>query len=813
MQPKKDSLIHKQIIHCLFALILLFTATITKAQSPPGDVVGKVTVGYQGWFAAPGDSSPYNNWWHWTTDGRIPSPPPKPDSIQLSNSGIKAWPDMRELANGFATAFAGLGNGRPANLFSSYPDQTIATQFMWMQIHGIDCAALQRFDPNGSEGPIRDSMAAKVSRAAVAHNVKFYIMYDVSGWFNMATEMEADWLAKMSAYTSSPAYAHQNGKPVVCIWGLGLNDANHPFSNDTCVSVINWFKAQGCYVIGGVRGEWRTIDPTYMPTYNALNMISPWEIGKIGSLADEANYYTNINIPDEAYCKANGIDYQPCILPGDLSLHQRLHGNFMWSQFYNMAQLGAQGLYISMFDEFNEGNQIAETAENQSQVPVNSGYLGLNEDGTALSSDYYMRLTNDGAKMFKGQIALTSTSPTPYFLTAAPAITNLATASGIAGTYLTYNIAASGAPVSFNATGLPVGLSVDTSTGIISGIPTTAGNYIITLTAKNANGAGALSVTFTIAAPAPESAYGGTPWPVPGIIQAENYDIGGQGVAYNDDDSANLGGQYRLTEGVDIENCSDVGGGYDVGFTNAGEWLKYTVNVEATGTYVFQARMATPDSGNTFHVEVDGYNISGSVAVPVSGGWQTWETVSFTTPVITKGLHVIRFYEETGGYNINYYNIVRLAVCPNTTIPLIGTTSPQAGNVYQWQINSGSGYTNINNSLIYTGATSDTLILNNAPTSLYGNSYRCAITNNSLVSYNAPYTLQFGVTWTGAINTAWENAANWSCGIVPDSNTDVIINSVVNSPIVNSNTSCRSLTTNTGSSVIISSGNHLTITH
>ncbi|HSZ25071.1 MAG TPA: glycoside hydrolase family 71/99-like protein, partial [Cytophagaceae bacterium] len=332
----------------LFLGVFLVTSLFSKAQSPPGDVVGKVTVGYQGWFAIPGDGSPYNGWWHWTTDGKIPSLTGSPD-----NSGIKAWPDMREFSTSFPTALPNLGNGQPANLFSSYTDQTINTQFLWMQQNGIDCAALQRFDPNGGEGPIRDAMAVKVRAAAETHNVKFYIMYDVSGWTNMGTEMPADWTNKMSAYTASPAYAKQNGKPVVSIWGLGLNDANHPFTPAQCTQVINWFKSQGCYVIGGVRGEWRYIDPTYLPAYNALNMISPWEIGKIGTIADANNYYTNINIPDQAYCNANGIDYQPCVLPGDVSARQRVHGDFMWTQFYNMKLLGAQGLYISMFDEFN----------------------------------------------------------------------------------------------------------------------------------------------------------------------------------------------------------------------------------------------------------------------------------------------------------------------------------------------------------------------------------------------------------------------------------------------------------------------------
>ena len=100
------------------------------------------------------------------------------------------------------------------------------------------------------------------------------------------------------------------------------------------------------------------------------------------------------------------------MLPGDLSANQRANGTFMWEQFYNMVRVGAQGIYISMFDEFGEGNQIAKTAENQSMTPTGAGLLALDEDGTACSSDYYLRLTADGGKMLKGQIALTVTRPT-----------------------------------------------------------------------------------------------------------------------------------------------------------------------------------------------------------------------------------------------------------------------------------------------------------------------------------------------------------------------------------------------------------------
>ena len=388
-------------------------ARTAAAGSPPGDVVGKITVGYQGWFACAGDGAPINGWWHWSQDwSRTPS---------SANNVIKAWPDMREYTRTYPTAYANLGNGQPATLFSSYDQQTVDTHFLWMQQNGCDTAALQRFNPNSSEGPTRDAMATKVRSAAEAHGRKFYIMYDATGWANMQSEMKADWTTKMSAHTASPAYARQDGNPVVCIWGFGYNDGNHPWDADTCLDVVNWFKGQGCYVIGGVPREWRTSDggsrPGFGDVYRAFNMLSPWMVGAIGSAADSDWMYQNLNLPDQADCTAHGIDYQPCVLPGDVSGRQRAHGDFMWRQFYNMVRAGAQGIYISMFDEYGEGNQIAKTAENASMSPVGAGLLALDEDGTACSSDYYLRLTADGGRMLKGQLPLTPTRPTPPTLT------------------------------------------------------------------------------------------------------------------------------------------------------------------------------------------------------------------------------------------------------------------------------------------------------------------------------------------------------------------------------------------------------------
>ncbi|MEJ5053495.1 glycoside hydrolase family 71/99-like protein [Sphingobacterium sp. MYb382] len=386
----------------------------TAYSSAIGDVVGQITTGYQGWFAAAGDQSPMqSHWWHWTEHWQ--------QTPSLENKSFISWPDVREYEKTYPTNFAALGNGKPASLFSSYDDQTVDVHFKWMKDYGIHTAALQRFNPNGVEGAIRDAVTAKVKKSAEKYGVKFYIMYDVSGWKdNMSTQVKDDWLKKMKQYTQSPQYAKQNGKPVVGIWGFGFNDDNHPWSAAECKAVIDWFKEQGCYVMGGTPTHWRTQTSdsraNFIEVYKSYDMISPWMVGRIANVFESDQFARTTNKEDLKFCQENKIDYQPCVLPGDLQKRHRVHGEFMWRQFYNYINLGVKSMYVSMYDEYNEGNQIAKTAETEADVPKGSGMLALDEDGVACSSDYYLRLTHDGGKMLRGEIPLTKTRiTTPKF--------------------------------------------------------------------------------------------------------------------------------------------------------------------------------------------------------------------------------------------------------------------------------------------------------------------------------------------------------------------------------------------------------------
>jgi hypothetical protein len=79
--------------------------------------------------------------------------------------------------------------------------------------------------------------------------------------------------------------------------------------------------------------------------------------------------------------------------------------------------------------------------------------------------------------------------------------------------------------------------------------------------------------------------------------------------------------------------------------------------VQAAGARTLNLRLASTAAGNTMHVEMDGANISGTVTIPNTGGWQNWTTVSVTTPSLSAGQHVLRVVFDTGGCNLNWLSM------------------------------------------------------------------------------------------------------------------------------------------------------------
>jgi beta-glucanase (GH16 family) len=162
-------------------------------------------------------------------------------------------------------------------------------------------------------------------------------------------------------------------------------------------------------------------------------------------------------------------------------------------------------------------------------------------------------------------------------------------------------------------------------------------------------------IFISVGMPSQQSPVSIQPHRIPGIIEFENYDMGGEGIAYHDVDSRNqgttLGTFFRASEGVDVQKTDDNTGGYNVGWIQPGEWLEYMVYVENNGIYEASYRVSSPSQG-AFHLEFNGENRTGYIAVPFTNGWQNWTSVRRNV-TLDKGLQVMRFVVDQGEFNIN----------------------------------------------------------------------------------------------------------------------------------------------------------------
>jgi len=143
-------------------------------------------------------------------------------------------------------------------------------------------------------------------------------------------------------------------------------------------------------------------------------------------------------------------------------------------------------------------------------------------------------------------------------------------------------------------------------------------------------------------------------------------------------------------------------------------------------------------------------------------------------------------------------------LCPAANVSF---NTSVTGTAFQWQFNTGSGFSNISDNAIYSGTTTAALQVSNIPSSYYGYEYRCLVDNNPC----GQFKVTFENKWQGSISNAWESAANWSCGAIPDANTDVVINS--GTVILNASTTIRSLTVNPPANFTVATSAILTITH
>ena len=290
-------------------------------------------------------------------------------------------------------------------------------------------------------------------------------------------------------------------------------------------------------------------------------------------------------------------------------------------------------------------------------------------------------------------------------------------------------------------TAYPNRLTWYTDTGISNGT-----KYYYKVAAVNSAGTGAQSAE--VSATAAVGTYSGSPYTgtaqaIPGTIFADNYDAGGQGVAYNSGtNSWNIGGMYRFFDTVSMEtNTDSTTNGYDVGWNANGYSLSYTVNVATASTYTISFRVA---NGNTtagsLHLQnASGANLTGAVSVPATGGWQTWTTVT-ANATLPAGTQTLTLVMDTASYNINYMSFA--AAGPPSAPSSLTATAGNTQISLSWT--AGTGQTSYN---LYRGTTAGGEAATAIATGITGTTYtNTGLTNGTTYYYKVAAVNSLGTS-------------------------------------------------------------------
>ena len=266
-----------------------------------------------------------------------------------------------------------------------------------------------------------------------------------------------------------------------------------------------------------------------------------------------------------------------------------------------------------------------------------------------------------------------------------------------------------------------------------------AGTYSIT--AKATDNAGAVTTSAAVSVTVNTAPSGQA---IPGTIEAESY-------------SAMLG--------IQTEATTDTGGGLNVGYIDAGDYLDYAVNVATAGSYTVGFRVASAVGGGQLELRNSAGTTLGSVAVGNTGGWQTWTTLNATVN-LTAGTQTLRVYAPTAGSNLNWLSFVAAGNTP----PTVSLTSPANGASFtapasiSLSANAADANGTVSSVAFYNGAT----LLNTDTTAPYGYSWT-GVTAGTY-SITAKATDNAGaVTTSAAVSITVSSApAGTYCATTPD---------------------------------------------
>lgn len=387
---------------------------------------GLIMAGYQGWFRAKGDGSA-------TTHYAYGDP---------QRSAIDAWPDVSEYEKTYETPFK-LADGSNARFFSSLDKSTVDLHFKWMQQYGLDGVFMQRFFDVTRPGHRTEAttILSNAMQAASKYKRAIAVMYDLSGLKGHGEDCQLiidDWkyLVDSLKVTRQPnnTYLHENGKPVVVIWGVGFPDRPYDIRSIGLEKLIDFLKNDPvygqCTVMLGVPTAFRTLnndcvhDPYLHTLIKQADMVLPWMVQRFSPLLHNDMDRLRDQITDDmAWCKENHVEYVPCVCPG-FSWHNlstfafpddvkpvasipRQGGRFYWQQLSTAIRAGAGMIYVAMFDEVNEGTAIFKVTDNPPVTNTDVQFMHMDKK----PSDYYLWLTGEAAKMLRNEQPLSTELP------------------------------------------------------------------------------------------------------------------------------------------------------------------------------------------------------------------------------------------------------------------------------------------------------------------------------------------------------------------------------------------------------------------
>jgi len=391
---------------------------------------GLIMAGYQGWFRAAGDGSKGTQFAYGNEN----------------HSGIDMWPDVSEYEKTYVTPFK-LANGQPARFFSSADKSTVDLHFKWMQQYGVDGVFVQRFFNNARKenGNSESSQVVKNAfEAASKYKRAIAVMYDLSGLRASGEDCSAiieDWKylvdsLRVTNQKGAKTYLHENGKPVVAIWGVGFPDRPYNIRNIGLERLIDFLKNDpvygGCAVMLGVPNSWRTLradclpDPYLHDLIKQCDIVLPWSVQRYSPLLhNDMDRYRDDVMEDMKWCRENNVAYVPCVYPGfswhNLSRREfpddikpvgsipREGGRFYWQMLSTAMKAGATMIYVAMFDEVNEGTAIFKVTDNPPVTPAGSETSFANLDGKP--SDLYLWLTGEAGQMLRKEKPLVFKMP------------------------------------------------------------------------------------------------------------------------------------------------------------------------------------------------------------------------------------------------------------------------------------------------------------------------------------------------------------------------------------------------------------------